>query len=1089
MFDAQTASLLRSAPSFPGMDSTDIPQILTRHYAELVSERLRGNQEDLLEVPLGAWSLDRIADTYEIVTSLEPNPELRRAAAFVAGTAQQIISRRQVPSADDPVSPLLSRNSLDATVAAALLFLAAEQYADAREAGSSISANRGSYEVQILGEHIKDLVSGRLESIVQRASRWRREDQPLRGSVQNQALRALADALSEGLELLAVDMMSAPLPSAMPRRFQGAQAAFKRVLALSVNHEDQWSELLGGELLTTYTGPAHLASLLLAVSDSIEQAALTKLPPPEGADSGFWQKWLAFRALEMPFVWPNHREAIRRDLYQSGVSSVLVLPTGAGKTTVSALKIAATLAKGKKVIFLAPTHALVEQLSVDLQEIFPGEEFGLKVSSDFDSLLVDETQLQDIEVMTPERCLAMLSFTPGSFAGVGLLVFDECHLLSPQSGKIGRSLDGMLCLLAFHASCPQADMLFLSAMLRNAAEFAEWIAHLTKRRCEAIELFWKPSRQARGVVVYDQRELQSIIKQATQTQQVLDQKAKKRARSLRSAAKRELLAVPYVVWGLQHNWISAKASYTYTLISANTLQLSAGYDGSRVWITPNANSVAARIASSAAAANLKTIVFVNTKADAIGTAERIADDLGEVVPLTDAEEPLWKALQLELGDVRHSVFRDAKFGAVPHNASMLRLERALSERLFRRPNGAKVIVATPTLAQGLNLPAHLAVLAGDKRAGSAKGTREELEAHELLNAAARAGRAGHLANGIVVLIPEPTVNFVPGTPLNHSVKQKLLSIMPEDDRCVTISDPLEVVLDRLMQGKNEDRDVRYTLNRLVALVSDQQTIQQDNLMSRSFGTFCSQRKNLQEEYTIKIQNLFQKVSEVISGSPETIVILIASQSGLPLEILERLRQRLLASVGMLPMSVSDWVSWTIEWLKDDSNACNHLFMEVQSSMLTAIGQRSGAAIDSSALSAILPGVSSWLEGKPINAIELALGGDPEGLSDSAKMCMRARELVSTFIPRGLAFVIGVVARMAEELNLPALQAGVETKLIQSLSAAVRKGFDSVDKLEFANSHREILGRVAAHLSFAEERERLFAQIAEMLAGLDDDEVD
>ncbi|MDK7057728.1 DEAD/DEAH box helicase, partial [Streptococcus agalactiae] len=82
-------------------------------------------------------------------------------------------------------------------------------------------------------------------------------------------------------------------------------------------------------------------------------------------------------------------------------------------------------------------------------------------------LLQVSAVLPEIEVMTPERCLAMLSFSPESFDDVGLLVFDECHLLSPQSGKIRRSLDSMLCLLAFNSIAPEADTLFLSAMVQN----------------------------------------------------------------------------------------------------------------------------------------------------------------------------------------------------------------------------------------------------------------------------------------------------------------------------------------------------------------------------------------------------------------------------------------------------------------------------------------------------------------------------------------------------------------------------------------------------------------------------------------------
>jgi hypothetical protein len=187
---------------------------------------------------------------------------------------------------------------------------------------------------------------------------------------------------------------------------------------------------------------------------------------------------------------------------------------------------------------------------------------------------------------------------------------------------------------------------------------------------------------------------------------------------------------------------------------------------------------------------------------------------------------------------------------------MLRLERVLSERLFRRADGAKVIVATPTLAQGLNLPAHLAVLAGDKRAGEKQGEREDLEAHEVLNTAARAGRAGHLANGVVLLIPEPNITFTPGAPLNEKLKKKLSSVLPEDDHCVTISDPLEVVLDRVMDGELDDREVRYTINRFAALgASDGEATSQDNLMSRSLGAFLARARDEEEAYFDKVEEL------------------------------------------------------------------------------------------------------------------------------------------------------------------------------------------------------------------------------------------
>jgi replicative superfamily II helicase len=222
---------------------------------------------------------------------------------------------------------------------------------------------------------------------------------------------------------------------------------------------------------------------------------LIKLLPPDDADPEFWRRWLNLRASHFPFVCPNHRAAIAKEFHQTGKSAVVVLPTGAGKTTVSALKIAGVLARGKKVVFLA-THALVEQLTEDLQEMFPEEILGSVVSSDFDLLFQSGANLREIEVMTPERCLAMLSFAPDAFIEVGLLVFDECHLLAPQHDRIRRSLDAMLCLLGFAHVAPNADLLFLSAMLKNANEFAEWIGELTDRDCVCVDLLERASTRS-----------------------------------------------------------------------------------------------------------------------------------------------------------------------------------------------------------------------------------------------------------------------------------------------------------------------------------------------------------------------------------------------------------------------------------------------------------------------------------------------------------------------------------------------------------------------------------------------------------------
>jgi hypothetical protein len=56
MFDATTAQLLRSAPAVPGLNPQDIPALLTRHYANLVSARLRADAHEPEEAG-EAWPL------------------------------------------------------------------------------------------------------------------------------------------------------------------------------------------------------------------------------------------------------------------------------------------------------------------------------------------------------------------------------------------------------------------------------------------------------------------------------------------------------------------------------------------------------------------------------------------------------------------------------------------------------------------------------------------------------------------------------------------------------------------------------------------------------------------------------------------------------------------------------------------------------------------------------------------------------------------------------------------------------------------------------------------------------------------------
>jgi hypothetical protein len=375
-----------------------------------------------------------------------------------------------------------------------------------------------------------------------------------------------------------------------------------------------------------------------------------------------------------------------------------------------------------------------------------------------------------------------------------------------------------------------------------------------------------------------------------------------------------------------------------------------------------------------------------------------------------------------------------------------------------------VAVTLKGLAQGLNLPAHLAILAGDKRISADQNSREDLEAHEILNAAARAGRAGHLANGVVILIPEPIIIVSDGKPLEQDVIRKLKSVFPEDDRCVTISDPLEIVLDRLMQGDTLDVDVRYTVSRMAALRDTEDREEPIFLfdLRKSLGAFWARKRQAEAEFEARIAELKKAIAQDTPDEVDNTMAVLASQSGLSMDLILRLKKRVTDSAGSLPATVEDWLIWTVQWLAEDENACAWLLHDVKRSVLGACGVKRDGEITAKDLALILPGLLAWIKGRHLAAIEKELGGDPNSSSPAKMACPRARHLVGSVIPRAFSFIMGLISHVIRDSDLLDMQADLSRQLIECLGTAVRKGYDTPEKVLFAGDHPSVLSRVQVH---------------------------
>ncbi|KAI9683875.1 MAG: hypothetical protein M1829_004209 [Trizodia sp. TS-e1964] len=105
-------------------------------------------------------------------------------------------------------------------------------------------------------------------------------------------------------------------------------------------------------------------------------------------------------------------------------------------------------------------------------------------------------------------------------------------------------------------------------------------------------------------------------------------------------------------------------------------------------------------------------------------------------------------LQLHLSRVKDESLKEAmSFGIGLHHAGLVESDRQLSEELFAN-NNIQVLVATSTLAWGVNLPAHLVVVKGTQFFDAKTEGYKDMDLTDVLQMLGRAGRPQFDSSGI-----------------------------------------------------------------------------------------------------------------------------------------------------------------------------------------------------------------------------------------------------------------------------------------------------------------------------------------------------
>lgn len=403
-------------------------------------------------------------------------------------------------------------------------------------------------------------------------------------------------------------------------------------------------------------------------------------------------------------LWPSQIEAAARAVDQSD-DLVVSLPTSAGKTRIAELCILRCLAGGKRVVFITPLRALSAQTETTLQRTFGP--LGKSISALYGSIGVsgfdeDAIRERDIVVATPEKLDFALRNDPSLLDDVGLLVFDEGHMIGLNEREV------QIQRLLRRPDAHERRIVCLSAILPDGVQLDDFAGWLRRDHPGGlIKHDWRPTRLRFGEVVWSSPTARLNLRVGDERPWV--------QRFLTGAAP--------------PNWIPPKRRRT-RLFPDDQRELCLA----TAWrLVEDGQTV---------------LIFCPERRSVEPFADVIVDlhERGALRSLLEAD-PAALNTAIALGEEwlgpDSAILKCLRLGVALHHGALPTAYRKEVERLLR-DNVLKVTISSPTLAQGLNLSATAVVMHSLHRFG------DRIEISEFKNVTGRAGRAYVDVEGIVL---------------------------------------------------------------------------------------------------------------------------------------------------------------------------------------------------------------------------------------------------------------------------------------------------------------------------------------------------
>ena len=383
-------------------------------------------------------------------------------------------------------------------------------------------------------------------------------------------------------------------------------------------------------------------------------------------------------------LFPPQARALPNSL--DGRNLMLAIPTASGKSLVAHITMAHRLSndlKGMRGVYIVPLKALASEKFRELSEICKSVDLRVGLAIGDRSSENNFVEDSDVLVCTSEKLDSMLRSNPSLMDDIGIVVADEFHLL--QDPSRGPTLEILLSRIRHRVE--GAQILALSATVGNANDLAEWLD------ADLVKSEWRPIALYSGTLTG------------------LDL----RYHSVESPGGDFSLPEPKRLDGGVNKNLHSVLDDT-TEMSKQMLVF-----------------VASRSSAQKEARELSK--HVKSKLDAGG--HNFSDSV------TESWDEMANSLSVrESGSVTAKALANAVRGGVGfHHAGLTSSQRRVVEEGFRTGN-LLCIVATPTLAQGVNLPASRVVIRDSRRWSTVAARSMPLPVMEVRQMMGRAGRPG-----------------------------------------------------------------------------------------------------------------------------------------------------------------------------------------------------------------------------------------------------------------------------------------------------------------------------------------------------------